>query len=134
MCEHEFVGTGYSLYPKEGLRICKLCQKIPAEIELESKLASAEKALADEKEAHEVTAWKAKSGKENQLMFIDKWHDAKERAEQAEAQAAAMRQALTEIAHYQPRELTDAVDMREIARAALASSPSAGREALKEEI
>lgn len=40
-CNHEFEGTGYSLYPEKGLLICKLCHKTPAETKLEQQLAAA---------------------------------------------------------------------------------------------
>jgi hypothetical protein len=45
-CKHEFVGTGYSLYPvKDGLKICKNCLKTTDEIALEAKLAEAQEKI-----------------------------------------------------------------------------------------
>jgi hypothetical protein len=40
--------------------------------------------FADEKEAHALTAWKLMAAKETQQVFLDKWFDAKERAEAAD--------------------------------------------------
>ena len=42
-CEHEFVGTGWSLSPQNGLLVCKHCSLTPNEIDLEAKLAASEK-------------------------------------------------------------------------------------------
>jgi len=121
MCEHEHEWDDkYTESQCLICKTCKLCYCSASAMDLATKLASAEKALADANKEKEKV-------QDIALRLIA-------RADQAESQAAAMREALTEIAHVHPTLLTDVTDMREMARAALASYPSAGREALKEEI
>jgi len=107
MCEHELVRLAWQTQKK-----CHKCGLTEKETILTDKLASAEKALADEKKLNV----ELRTVVEEMILEAEQNYQVRS---QAESQAAAMKAALTEIAHVQPRELTDAVDMREIARDAL---------------
>ncbi|MBP2665769.1 MAG: hypothetical protein H6Q76_749 [Firmicutes bacterium] len=121
-CKHEFIGTGYSLYPQKGLMICRLCRKTPAEIGLESRVSESEQALAAERErfsglksVHEASVKAActeidalNERAEQAETDLDKskaetlvWRSAYEmrvaRCEQAEAQVAVLWDAIQKL-------------------------------------